>query len=50
MTQILDEVRPKAKADGVEDTRDALSQYFISKVREKIHIILAFSPVGTTFR
>uniref|UniRef100_A0A7N8YMF0 Dynein, axonemal, heavy chain 6 n=1 Tax=Mastacembelus armatus TaxID=205130 RepID=A0A7N8YMF0_9TELE len=43
LEQVLAATRPKAKEAGV-------FQYFISRVREKLHIVLCMSPVGDAFR
>ncbi|CEM19434.1 unnamed protein product [Vitrella brassicaformis CCMP3155] len=48
--QIIGLTRPAAKAAGKPDARDAILQYFVSMVRDLLHIILAFSPVGEKFR
>lgn len=34
---------------GVVDTWDNLYSFFLGRVRDKLHIILCFSPVGTKF-
>ena len=43
-------LRNEAKAAGVHETPDALSEFFISRVRRNLHIVLCFSPVGDLFR
>jgi len=43
-------VRPLAKEAGKIDTRDVVLAYFTQLVRENLHIVLAFSPVGELFR
>lgn len=51
MEQVLVATRPKAKEAGIsEENRDEVFQYFISRVREKLHIVLCMSPVGDAFR
>ncbi|XP_072525800.1 dynein axonemal heavy chain 6 [Salminus brasiliensis] len=48
---VLAATRPKAKEAGIaEGNRDEVFQYFISRVREKLHIVLCMSPVGDAFR
>uniref|UniRef100_A0A4W6E6H0 Dynein axonemal heavy chain 6 n=1 Tax=Lates calcarifer TaxID=8187 RepID=A0A4W6E6H0_LATCA len=48
LEQVLAATRPKAKEAGIsEENRD---EYFISRVREKLHIVLCMSPVGDAFR
>uniref|UniRef100_A0A7N8WQ61 Dynein, axonemal, heavy chain 6 n=1 Tax=Mastacembelus armatus TaxID=205130 RepID=A0A7N8WQ61_9TELE len=54
LEQVLAATRPKAKEAGV-NFLFVLSclqvfQYFISRVREKLHIVLCMSPVGDAFR
>jgi dynein heavy chain len=43
-------VRAAARAAGVPETRDAVFQYFINRVRDNLHIVLCMSPVGDAFR
>ena len=31
---------------GVPDTRDNLYAFFLGRVRDRLHVILCFSPVG----
>ena len=50
LDQILNSVRDVAKKAGIVETRDALRQLFISRVRDHLHLVLAFSPVGEAFR
>uniref|UniRef100_A0A8C3AFB1 Dynein axonemal heavy chain 6 n=1 Tax=Cyclopterus lumpus TaxID=8103 RepID=A0A8C3AFB1_CYCLU len=51
LEQVLVATRPKAKEVGIsEENRDEVFQYFISRVREKLHIVLCMSPVGDAFR
>ncbi|XP_063473624.1 dynein axonemal heavy chain 6 isoform X8 [Symphalangus syndactylus] len=51
LEQILAATRPRAKEVGIsEGNRDEVFQYFISKVRQKLHIVLCMSPVGEAFR
>ncbi|XP_030047949.1 dynein axonemal heavy chain 6 [Microcaecilia unicolor] len=51
LEQVLAATRPKAKAAGIpEGKRDEVFQYFISQVRQKLHIVLCMSPVGEAFR
>ncbi|XP_066516038.1 dynein axonemal heavy chain 6 isoform X2 [Hoplias malabaricus] len=48
---VLAATRPKAKEAGIaEGNRDEVFQFFISRVREKLHIVLCMSPVGDSFR
>jgi dynein heavy chain len=47
---IATRVRPLAKAAGKGEGRDNILAYFTQLVRENLHIVLAFSPVGDSFR
>uniref|UniRef100_A0A8C8Z9L8 Dynein axonemal heavy chain 6 n=1 Tax=Prolemur simus TaxID=1328070 RepID=A0A8C8Z9L8_PROSS len=48
---VLAATRPRAKEAGIsEGNRDEVFQYFISRVRQKLHIVLCMSPVGEAFR
>ncbi|XP_054276499.1 dynein axonemal heavy chain 6-like [Macrosteles quadrilineatus] len=43
--------RPAAKEAGVnEANRDGIFDFFISKVRNKLHLVICMSPVGDSFR
>jgi dynein heavy chain len=51
----LNEMRVVAKKDvyakaTFQDTPDWLWRYFINRVRERLHFVLCFSPVGVKFR
>uniref|UniRef100_A0A8D2JQJ9 Dynein axonemal heavy chain 6 n=1 Tax=Sciurus vulgaris TaxID=55149 RepID=A0A8D2JQJ9_SCIVU len=51
LEHVLAATRPKAKEVGIsEGNRDEVFQYFISRVRQKLHIVLCMSPVGEAFR
>nr|XP_029134611.1 dynein heavy chain 6, axonemal [Labrus bergylta] len=51
LEQVLAVTRPKAKEAGIsEENRDEVFQYFISRVRKNLHIVLCMSPVGDAFR
>nr|XP_004029568.4 dynein axonemal heavy chain 6 [Gorilla gorilla gorilla]XP_055234907.1 dynein axonemal heavy chain 6 [Gorilla gorilla gorilla] len=51
LEQVLAATRPRAKEVGIsEGNREEVFQYFISKVRQKLHIVLCMSPVGEAFR
>jgi len=47
---ILGSIGNDAKAAGIPDTPEARIAYFVSRVRRNLHVVLAFSPVGDTFR
>ena len=40
----------EAKAAGIVDTYEARLNFFVSRVRRNLHLVLAFSPVGEDFR
>eukprot|EP00937_MAST-01D_sp_MAST-1D-sp2_P001492 g1492.t1 len=50
MEQIVNRVRPLAKAAGKLETRDVVLAHYVHLVRENLHICLAFSPIGAGFR
>ncbi|XP_008252409.2 dynein axonemal heavy chain 6 [Oryctolagus cuniculus] len=51
LEQVLAATRPRAKEVGIsEGNRDEVFQYFISRVRQKLHVVLCMSPVGEAFR
>uniref|UniRef100_A0A670K2Q2 Dynein axonemal heavy chain 6 n=1 Tax=Podarcis muralis TaxID=64176 RepID=A0A670K2Q2_PODMU len=48
---VMAATRPKAKEAGIpEGNRDEVFQFFINRVRQKLHIVLCMSPVGDAFR
>jgi dynein heavy chain len=52
---VISEIRPVGKKDPMqrgifEETPDYLWKYFINRVRERLHFVLCFSPVGEKFR
>ena len=50
METIVNEVRGAVKAAGKPETRDGIFQHYVQTVRERLHIVLAFSPIGAAFR
>ena len=50
MAAVYDAVRGDAKKAGVTETAEKLWQFFIERVRQNLHIVLAMSPVGEGFR
>lgn len=49
--KVIMAVRPVAKQSGIsEGNRDAIYEFFISRVRTNLHLSLAMSPVGDAFR
>jgi dynein heavy chain len=47
---IFSTLRGVAKIEGVPDNRDAMMDFFTSRVRSNLHVALCFSPVGDAFR
>eukprot|EP00592_Proboscia_alata_P015189 CAMPEP_0194394788 /NCGR_PEP_ID=MMETSP0174-20130528/124051_1 /TAXON_ID=216777 /ORGANISM="Proboscia alata, Strain PI-D3" /LENGTH=2316 /DNA_ID=CAMNT_0039190629 /DNA_START=658 /DNA_END=7604 /DNA_ORIENTATION=+ len=47
---ILGSIGNDAKAAGIPDNPDARIAFFVSRIRRNLHVVLAFSPVGDTFR
>ena len=50
MDGIFAGIRNEAKAAGIIQTPEAQTEFFISRVRKFMHLILCFSPVGDTFK
>ncbi|CDJ53066.1 hypothetical protein EBH_0006090 [Eimeria brunetti] len=48
--QLLNSIRPLAKAAGVSDTREGCWTFFIDKIRRNLHAVLCLSPVGDSLR
>ncbi|CAN0120098.1 unnamed protein product [Ectocarpus sp. 6 AP-2014] len=48
--QVLDGVRKTAKKAGIDETTEALWGFFVDRVRENLHVVLAMSPIGDSFR
>jgi dynein heavy chain len=48
--RILGEVRPCLANKGLPETRESIYAFFIDRVRENLHVVLAMSPVGEAFR
>ncbi|KAJ3083598.1 Dynein heavy chain 6, axonemal, partial [Rhizoclosmatium hyalinum] len=48
--KILADLRGLAREKGLPEDRDSMYQFFISRVRDNLHIVFATSPVGDTFR
>lgn len=43
--------RPPAKDAGInEANRDGIYEFFISRVRRNLHLVICMSPVGDAFR
>jgi dynein heavy chain len=50
LERIVNLVRPLCKQRGIIDTRDNVVACYIDNVRNNLHVVLAFSPVGSAFR
>jgi len=50
LEEIILDVKPLVKEAGKHDSRDSVLKYFVNLVRENLHIVLAFSPVGERLR
>ncbi|CDJ30567.1 uncharacterized protein EMH_0006840 [Eimeria mitis] len=48
--QLMNSIRPLAKAAGVSDTREGCWGFFIDKIRRNLHAVLCLSPVGDGLR
>eukprot|EP01135_Chromosphaera_perkinsii_P008183 Nk52_evm5s1178 gene=Nk52_evmTU5s1178 len=50
--EIVGDLRPimKKVAPGIVDTNENLYDFFISRVKQNLHVVLCFSPVGEKFR
>nr|Q39575.1 RecName: Full=Dynein gamma chain, flagellar outer arm [Chlamydomonas reinhardtii]7KZM_C Chain C, Dynein gamma chain, flagellar outer arm [Chlamydomonas reinhardtii]7KZN_C Chain C, Dynein gamma chain, flagellar outer arm [Chlamydomonas reinhardtii]7KZO_C Chain C, Dynein gamma chain, flagellar outer arm [Chlamydomonas reinhardtii]8GLV_AD Chain AD, Dynein gamma chain, flagellar outer arm [Chlamydomonas reinhardtii]8GLV_AX Chain AX, Dynein gamma chain, flagellar outer arm [Chlamydomonas reinhar len=48
---IVNDIRPvmKHQAPGILDTYDNLYNFFLNRVRDNLHVVLCFSPVGAKF-
>lgn len=50
LESMLASIRTVARAQGVPDTPATLLEFLITRIRTNLHVVLAFSPVGSTFR
>ena len=50
VNKIIEDLRPVCVAQGFPDTRDNVYRLFVARVRDNLHIVLAMSPVGDSFR
>lgn len=49
--KVIIETRPGAKDAGIDEgNRDGIYEFFISRVRSNLHLVLCMSPVGDAFR
>ena len=47
---IFNNLKDSAKQNGYPETKDGVYQFFVANVRDNLHIVLSFSPVGSSFR
>lgn len=47
---MIDIVRDEAKKKGINETPAELYGYFLEKIKDNLHIVLAMSPAGDTLR
>ena len=47
---LVQALRNEAKANGVHDSLETLTSYFLDKMKRNLHLIVCFSPVGENFR
>ena len=50
MAVIFNTLKDKAKENKYPETKDGVYQFFVQTVRDSLHIVLSFSPVGSSFR
>lgn len=50
LENIYGSISNDARSEGIPDDPDARLDFFISRVKKNLHLALAFSPVGDTFR
>lgn len=51
LEKVINSTREGAKASGIDEgNRDGIFEFFINKVRAKLHLVLCMSPVGDAFR
>jgi dynein heavy chain len=50
MAEIRLSIQPAAKSDRISESSEALTQYFLERVRSNLHVVLCMSPVGEVFR
>lgn len=48
--QIINNIRPAVKGEGLIDNPENCWRYFIGRVKKNLHMAICFSPVGENFR
>jgi hypothetical protein len=46
LESLCDSIRPLSRSAGVGDDNDSVYNFFISRVKQNLHIVMAFLPVG----
>ena len=44
------DLKREAIHQGIQDTKEAIFQFFVQRVRKKLHVVLSTTPAGTSFR
>ena len=47
---LISEIEEQARKEGIPESKEAKWDYFVSKCRDNLHIVLAMSPAGDTLR
>eukprot|EP00668_Euglena_longa_P046636 GGOE01062321.1.p1 GENE.GGOE01062321.1~~GGOE01062321.1.p1 ORF type:complete len:2198 (+),score=861.46 GGOE01062321.1:644-6595(+) len=50
MAAIREDLRQDAQAEHIHDSLENIYQFFIDRARERLHIVVCMSPVGSQFR
>ena len=50
LEEIITDIRPLMKETGKIENRENMLKHFVYLVRENLHIVLTFSPVGDKLR
>ncbi|KAH0794861.1 dynein heavy chain 1, axonemal [Histomonas meleagridis] len=50
MEEIIEKMKPIAQTKDIQMTKASLYSLFISRVKEYLHLVLAISPIGESFR
>jgi len=50
LPEIFDGLAKAAKAEHIEETKEAMWSFFVDRVRSHLHVVLAMSPIGESLR
>lgn len=50
LSVIRDNLRKAAKKLGIPEMADTINEFFFDRVKQNMHIVLCFSPIGIDFR